>query len=232
MKISRVDKWKQNLANKKPTAIIILIAIGIIGLGTVVSNFEVIWDAGAKFFYKISEGSRAAELESQRLESQRRKYSEVKQVADKVFIEVLANLKKIDLILNNKNDINFRADNLTFQFSGHDKWYANFGIGELDRQIENFYASLRNSDIGYSLEDWSIIKGQGEDVKRLLSYYFCCSDYYRNPIVQTNAVSQDSVVLATTTDATKVASGITVRVNFDSSCFNNYISLFGKENRE
>lgn len=222
MKETRLEKWKRDLANRKPVAVLILVATIIIGTGTAIGSLKVIWDVGAKVIFQIGEWCHTAEKENQKLEEQKRKYFEVKEVADKVFIEVLANLKKIDLVLNNKNDINLRGDNLIFQFSSHDKWYANFGIGELDRQIDNFYVSLKNSDIGYSLEDWKIIKGQGEDVKRLLGQYFCCSDYYQASTLQTNAVSQDSVVLASQVDVTKVASGVTVGVSFNSSCFDNY----------
>lgn len=219
------DTWREGLLNKKPVAIIALVGVIIVGFGSVMASCGSIWDFGERVYYKWVEMRKASEKEAQELDNKKRIFEEKRSLADKIFIEVLANLKKIDVRLEGKS---LSRDNPDFQTANYEKWYSNFGIGELDRQIANFYANLRNNDVWSSVNrnDWVQVKGQGEDVKRMLTLYFCCKDYYHVRFRETRAVSQDTVEVLSSSavDSMNIASGAIVEVAWRDSCFWSYLS--------
>lgn len=219
------DKWKHGLMNKKPVAILALCVSIIIVLGGVTAASGSIWDLGERIYHKWIEWNHMSNEMNRELEAKKKTFEEKRNIADKIFIEVLVNLKKIGM---RSGVAGISQGDPDFQTVNYNKWYSNFGIGELDRQIENFYTNLRNNDV-WSLmneNDLAQIKGQGEDVKRMLILYFCCKEYYHVRFQETRAVSQDTVeiISASAINSQNIASGATVEAAWRDSCFWAYLS--------
>ncbi len=223
--MNSLEKRKKDLTNKKPVAILVLLSLIICGIGGVSVASTNIWDLVERVYVKWTEWAKASEKETQELDNKKKIFEEKRNVADKIFIEVLANLKKIDMRLEGEN---LSQGNPGFQTANYEKWFSNFGIGELDRQIENFYTNLRNRDVWIfkNKDDWERVKGQGEDVKSMLTLYFCCKDYYQVRFHETRAVSQDTTetLSASTVDKMNIDSGAIVEASWRDSCFWTYLS--------
>jgi len=153
-----------------------------------------------------------------------------KQMADKLFPEVVTNLQKIDSVLND-----FKNDTLKslplFYSEKYTENYSSFSIGALDRQIENYYNSLKNATLERNQQGWNMTRGMGDDIKRKLEKYFCCKENIQ--YIKANVATQDTIVLVGSIPASSetVMTGVTAGIYW-GNCYVNYLEALNIESNQ
>lgn len=112
-------------------------------------------------------------------------YGKKQQIAFLIYPEILSNLEGVDKKGNNFVQTDYRS------------FYKAFNILKIDGQLKNFYTNLERFDGNLSREDLLLIKEQGEEVKRLLNYYFGCRDFFEYTEAQSKrirVISEDTGV--------------------------------------
>ena len=128
-------------------------------------------------------------------------YVQVKEVAIKIYPEILANVKEIEKHLtpsyvtsaldNPKGS--FKNQKNAFSFEIYDKYYSSFRKAEVDAQVQNFYINLKRNRLEVFNEDYSGLREQGRFILDKLSFYFGCRDAFAHDDSKRhlNIVSQD-----------------------------------------
>lgn len=135
------------------------------------------------------------------------RYSKARNLAVKIFPEILANVKEIEMIDRKKSDPSWILDKMSnqeryehemkssFVFESYEKNYGCFGKSQLDMLISSFYTNLKKYNSDYSSEDTASLIDQGKAALKLINYYFGCDDFFATRNQQRNIVSGNTVAI-------------------------------------